>query len=374
MRKSRQLFVENLENRAMLAGNVAVSVSGDTLVITGDNNSNGVSVQQLDTRKFFVTGFSANGGNTTINGGAQGRIFTGINNISVDLNRGYDLFVMSNSAYRRDQLAQQLSGGTAGAIPASPQAANPNTTDKVTTRVLGDVTIATDEGNDGVGVGAFIGTRDANGNIVKGVLNVSGGSGNDKVIADRTQVVDDMLFDMGDGADSVHADAVRAGDFIFASLGSGGDRFDSNNAHGWHSQILGGSGNDTINVSQYRMEQETYLDGGSENDTITARGVGGGVIAIITGDGNDQVDVNGSNSRGGYTVDTGSGNDSVAIRNTWVAGHLGVFLGDGDDTLRVGNTTTGDTTFSGGSGNDSYFNEGGNNLRSLDKSGFEHNA
>src|SRR5690349_1891612 len=89
MRKHRNLVVEGLENRALLAGNVAVSVSGGTLFITGDAAGNGVSVQQLDSGKYFVTGFSVSGGNTTVNGSAAGKIVTGVtNDINVDLNAG----------------------------------------------------------------------------------------------------------------------------------------------------------------------------------------------------------------------------------------------------------------------------------------------
>ena len=43
MRKSRKLWVESLENRALLAGNVSVSVDGNVLTIVGDGQGNGVS-------------------------------------------------------------------------------------------------------------------------------------------------------------------------------------------------------------------------------------------------------------------------------------------------------------------------------------------
>jgi hypothetical protein len=371
MRKSRKLWVESLENRALLAGNVSVSVDGDVLHIDGDGNGNGVSVQQIDTNKYFVTGFALNGSNTTINGQSTGRVVSGIRHFDVDLNAGSDIFIMSNSAFRRDQLAQQLSGGTAGPIQASPQASNTNTTHPVTTRVVGDVTIDLDDGNDGVGLGARIGHNDSNGNIVDGVLAINGGNGRDQVNVDRSTAFDDMLFNMGSGNDTVHADVVRVGDFIFASMGDGIDRFTSNNAHGWHSQILGGNHNDVVDIRNYRMEQEVFVDTGSGNDRIYGAGVGGISIAFVTGDGDDSVGVDGANSRGGSTVDTGSGNDFVRLNGFFTEDHLGVFQGDGDDTLRLKDTTADDTTLSGGSGFDRFFNDGGNNLGGLSKSGYE---
>jgi hypothetical protein len=373
MRKSRKLWVESLENRALLAGNVSVFADGNVLKIVGDGLSNGVSVQQLDHNRYFVTGFALNGADTTINGQLNGRIVSGVSHIDADLNHGWDIFILTNSAFRRNEMAQRFSGGTAGPVPASPEAPNPNT-HPVTARVTGDISVKGDEGNDGVGIRARLGLRNSNGDILEGVLTILGGSHNDQVDVDYTEAFDDILFDMGSGNDSVHADVARVGDFLFASLGDGNDSYISNNAHGWHSQVLGGNGNDSMQVSNYRFEQEVFLDGGSGADRISASGMSGMSIAIVTGDGNDSVNVDGSTSRGGYTIDTGSGNDSVALRNTTVHGHLGIFLGDHDDTLRIGNTVTDDTTLSGGSGFDRYFNDGGNNLRSLDKSGFEQNA
>src|SRR5688572_22685435 len=110
MRKSRKLWLESLENRALLAGNVSVSVDGNVLTIVGDDRGNGVSIQQLDHNRFFVTGFALNGSNTTINGQLNGRIVQGVRHIDVDLNAGWDMFIMSNSDFRRNELAQQLSG------------------------------------------------------------------------------------------------------------------------------------------------------------------------------------------------------------------------------------------------------------------------
>jgi hypothetical protein len=371
MRKSRKLWVESLENRALLAGNVSVSVDGNVLTIVGDGQGNGVSVQQLDHNRFFVTGFALNGANTTVNGQLNGRIVQGVRHIDVDLNAGWDIFIMSNSDFRRNELAQQLSGGTAGPVPVSPEAPNPNTAHPVTARVTGDVTVDLDDGNDGVGIGARIGLRDSDGNIVEGVLSINGGNGRDQVNVDRTEAFDDMLFDMGSGNDTVQANGARVGDFIFASLGDGIDRFLSNDAHGWHSQILGGNDNDVVDIRNYRMEQEVFVDTGSGHDRIYGAGVSGISIAFITGDGNDRVGVDGANSRGGATVDTGSGNDFVRLNGVAVAGHAGVFQGDGDDTLRIRNSSADHATLSGGAHFDTLFDDGGNSFGDVDISGYE---
>lgn len=373
MRKYRNLFVEGLEKRAMLAGNVAVSVIDGTLMISGNGLANGVAVQQLDNGKFFVSGFNLNGENTRINGELAGRVVSGVNDgIVVDLDAGADVFVMSNSAFRRNQLAQNLSGGTAGPIAVSPQAPNAATTHPVTTRVVGDLFIATDEGNDGVGFGARVG-KNTGGNTLDGTVTVNTANGADRVIADRTEAFDDMLFDTGSGNDSVSANVARVGDFLFADLGAGRDVFRSTNARGFHSQILGGADNDGIRVANYRFTEEIFLFAGGGNNLITANRMSANAISITAGAGADTINVQGSSGLfTTYLVDSGAGNDSVTIHDTWVNNMLKVTLGDGNDDLHVGDTTTGDTYFDGGAGDDTYHNDGGNSFGSFEDAGFEH--
>jgi hypothetical protein len=371
MRKSRKLGVENLENRALLAGNVSVSVEGSVLKIVGDGQANGVSVQQLDQNKFFVTGFALYGTPTTINGQATGRIVQGVRHIDADLNAGYDVFILSNSNFRQNELAQDLSGGNAGPVPVSPEAPNPATAHPVTARVFGNVSVKMDDGNDGVGIGARIGTLDSNGNIVNGFLYVNGANGRDQVNVDRSTAFDDMLFEMGSGNDTVQANVARVGDFLFANLGDGEDRFVSENAHGWHSHILGGNHNDVVDIRDYRMEQEILVNTGDGHDRIYAAGISGVSLELITGEGNDRVGVDGASSRGGAVVDTAGGNDFVRLNGVFVANHAAVIQGAGDDTLRVANSTADSAVLNGGVGFDRLFDDGGNNFGDLDTFGYE---
>ena len=52
----RKFFLESLEPRAMLAGNVNVFVSGGTLFVQGDADDNAVLIQQEDNGVYSVTG------------------------------------------------------------------------------------------------------------------------------------------------------------------------------------------------------------------------------------------------------------------------------------------------------------------------------
>lgn len=373
MRKSRMLFVENLEGRAMLAGNVMVSVDGGgALNISGDNLSNGVSVQELGNGKFFVSGFNLNNGTTTINGQANGQVFSGVtDDVRVALANGYDVFVMSNSAFRRQQLADQLSNNTAGNVQTSPVAPS-NTTHSVTSRVFGDLLIDMGNGNDGVGFGARVGTRNANGDLTRGgVINVATGDGADRVLAARSEAFDDMIFNMGSGNDSVNADVARVGDFLLGDMGDGNDRYVSNNAHGFHSQVYGGAGNDNIQVSDYFFEEEVFLNGGDGNNNISANGLSGSNLNITTGSGTDNINVQRARSYDDFIVNTGAGNDFVRLNNVQVDDVLSVSLLDGDDTLRISNSSSYDTNLDGGADFDRLFDDGGNALGSPNVSGFE---
>jgi hypothetical protein len=49
-RRRRYLCGEQLESRAMLAGNVTASVSGGVLVLTGDAEGNEITITQIHTR------------------------------------------------------------------------------------------------------------------------------------------------------------------------------------------------------------------------------------------------------------------------------------------------------------------------------------
>src|SRR5262249_14916053 len=83
----RTLHVEQLEGRAMLAGNVTASVSGGNLIIRGDNVDNGVVISQTDPGTYLVTGIDTAGGPTTINGNTDAT-FTGVTgSFDIDLKK-----------------------------------------------------------------------------------------------------------------------------------------------------------------------------------------------------------------------------------------------------------------------------------------------
>src|SRR4051812_47187031 len=113
----RTMVVEQLEGRSMLAGNIAVSVAGGNLIITGDNRDNAVLVQQGDNPgEYLITGFDFadsgvvgfQAGPTTITGsgtvevpdlgGTSARLVRNVTgNIIINMNKGNDAVGVGNS-------------------------------------------------------------------------------------------------------------------------------------------------------------------------------------------------------------------------------------------------------------------------------------
>src|SRR5829696_1908038 len=90
--KTRRLAVETLENRSLLAGNLTVWVVDGSLVITGDDEANGLVIEQAGANAFRLRTNSLGGENTLINGSADtDQTFSGvINDINIALKGGPD--------------------------------------------------------------------------------------------------------------------------------------------------------------------------------------------------------------------------------------------------------------------------------------------
>lgn len=107
--RSRRLTVESLESRAMLAGNVTVTVTDGVLNVAGDDKANGVAIRQLAPPngpttpwpgvRLEITGIPAVNGSsqqTTINGGASVIVEGVKNGVGIWLGGGQDLLKVVN--------------------------------------------------------------------------------------------------------------------------------------------------------------------------------------------------------------------------------------------------------------------------------------
>jgi hypothetical protein len=70
----RQLWLESLEQRSLLAGNVFAQVdAGGNLTLRGDNQANSIEAAQVGANSYTITGVD-----TTVNGGTDVVNFAGI--------------------------------------------------------------------------------------------------------------------------------------------------------------------------------------------------------------------------------------------------------------------------------------------------------
>lgn len=86
---------EQLEDRSLMAGNVAAAVVGGALSLTGDNQANYLVIHQTGTNRFQVQGIATN-----INFGGQSSrsvTFSNVSDIGVDLRGGSDSLTVYNS-------------------------------------------------------------------------------------------------------------------------------------------------------------------------------------------------------------------------------------------------------------------------------------
>jgi hypothetical protein len=99
--QNRRLSVESLESRAMLAGNVIVSVTDNMLRIVGDAAANDIEIQQVQqTFEGEWPGVKLRiiGHDTTINGQSDSLVVEGVKNSFVGLQGGNNQLVVGNTS------------------------------------------------------------------------------------------------------------------------------------------------------------------------------------------------------------------------------------------------------------------------------------
>ena len=332
--RSRRFGAECLEARDMLASDVAVSKSGTTLNITGNNSANDVVIVGSETAGTYTVygiDLDASGENTTINrqdrsfdSDLGGRVFTGIRSININMNGGNDNVILTNVAASTG--ANRLQNVTINAGTGN---------DNIV--VGGSLTIDTDFTGDAT-VGTSI--EEASGTVdLKGVLTILAGTGNDSITL--RGVTSDSLINAlgGTGAETVAMTDIIA-KVITSNMESGAATFTGSNltTTTGNLAIINASGrNDEVTVSL-----DTFDVAGT---AVVNTGVGTANVAISNG----IVD-------GSMTVSSPgiAGNDAiVSITAVDVARVLTVVTGAADDTIDILNSTADVMTVNSGNGNDS---------------------
>ena len=413
--RHRRLFLESLETRAMLAGNVTAVVRGGTLFVTGDNADNNVVIQQTGVNQFTVVGVT--GSATTVNGKAAGIVFTGngVRNFEIDLRGGNDTLGISNDLTYLDALSAELAAGPGGPV-------TPSATTASALSLAGYANIRGGLGNDAIAVNLRAGGSifvDANAGsdavVVEGSTAVSllvntdtGNQSTDgadylrirNVAISRSSIVantysgDDTLLLTDDSAaafvinsgvgatTSGHTDfdnliaarLVARGDILIFA-GADDDTVGVNDIDARFFLAVGQNGNDTMTFA-YLDVNNASLIGEAGNDTITVDdtidpenpGVPivvddtlntevTGLLHIDSGAGDDTVNINGDAAfhpeLGSLNIWTFAGADTVRVSNLSLTSFAWMDVGAGADSLTVGNlATNGDVFIFGGTEND----------------------
>ncbi len=392
--RHRPLFVEGLETRAMLAGNVTASVRGSTLFVSGDNLDNSVVIQQTGPSRFTVAG--APGSDTSVNRRTLGTAFVANNvrNFEIDLRGGNDSLGISNSDVYLTELQAEFLGG--------PQAAPGLPADALTLRGyanirtgLGDDAIAVqlnasanifvdsnagsdavvvegstatallinaDTGNQSTDGDDFVRVRDVV--VTRGALVINTFAGNDNILLTDSSavavVVNAGVAVVTSGAldfDNISAARLETrGDILFFG-GANVDNLNFSDLTGNFLLVIGGRGGDAINVARLDVRGATLI-GELGNDVITLDDSINvedpatpvlvdesnftsvtGLLHIDTGAGDDEVNVVGdftfAAALGALNVWTYGGNDTVSLTNLSLTGNVLIDLGSGNDDLTM---------------------------------------
>ena len=189
-------------------------------------------------------------------------------------------------------------------------------------------------------------------------LNMIGGGGNDR-------------FTVSQGAlGGVSADGEEGSDLYQYSMGSNNNRF----LFALDSGVVGSdrliayltNGDDTLSLSGEAFAVQTdnlmfnenyeslFVSARGGNDEITVNSVPVNFVRIIGGAGDDIIDVNNYEQVGSLLVNGDAGDDTIDIESGTVSGNFTAFGGTGDDSFLVSKASYGNAYIDGQEGSDNY--------------------
>ncbi len=204
------MSVETLEDKRLLAGDVTVSVVEGTLVVRGDDASNGVAVTSGDAPDaYIIVGLEAGDGPTSINGIFDRVEVSGVHRgVRMALGEGSDVASLFRANVRGNvEIAAGL--GNDHVTIGGPMA---SATD-VNTMIQGRLLVDLDQGQDSLRVD---GSRIGHG------MSAWGGPGNDLVAVAETAIHGILGIQTGAGDDHVAIGRTQAG-YVRVATGAGAD-------------------------------------------------------------------------------------------------------------------------------------------------------
>lgn len=360
MRSARRLFVEGLENRRLMAGDVAVSRSGADLYVTGDNLSNTISIESDGSGGVRVIGFNdANaqptGINGTPNGTFQSAAFSG--SVFVVMNDGDDAVRLTRLQVKTASINLGAGNDDLVAGLQAPGETRFGNSVPVRLSVAENLTVIGLGGDDDIRLqsvyvngSAVIDTGEQNDSItllpaVDGatLANTSG----------RIDVGGTLTIVPGNGADNVFAKAVITGSNLVIDDASGPlDVYLKSFWSKGSTYIYGSSGDDEIVVADGRATALMQIIAEGGQDHLAILDTFAGNLNINMGDGNDRLSL--SNVRGPRAdLQMGIGDDRLALRQVDID-TLFAFGNSGTDVFDVRGSKIGQANFYGEAGYDTF--------------------
>lgn len=316
----RRVFLEALEDRNLLAGNINLTFAGGMLWVRGDGQANSLSITQSPAG-LTLTGLDQ----TKINNGTSAVTRAGVQFLNIDMGSGADKLTIGNNATALTALA---AGQPPGALVAA---------DRVTLGGSITVNMGTDAAADQVNliVSAQAGLtinagRGADkigiaGSVVRGaaLLNADGGdSVADDVAIYETTVTSLLNILVGNGSDRVTLNGVQAG---VTSINLGVDSSAQTNqltiagttraSRLGYLTLVGGNGINNLAISDMHNASTTIFTG-SANDSLSLQQSSSDYLFATLGLGNDLSIVNELGGRIG-TIDGGFlGQDRLELGTT----------------------------------------------------------
>lgn len=340
-RSARRLRLENLEERWMLAGNVTAEVMWGSLIITGDNNDNGISIVPGNNPGDYVVQGTDVNGLTSVNGKPQ-EYLRGVRwSAHIDMEGGADEVTVDGCEFAWDL-----------AIQTGPRywwqwTGDGDDTIEITNSLIhGDVICETGAGSDRV---------DLIGVAIKDALTILTQDDwhdvvdNDTINLIGVDVAWNAWLRTGVGMDTVQINESQFGWDLYVDTGACADDVDimyTNVRFNANIQVHGGD--DTLDIEYMNVGQMTYITTDTpwdrftpDDDTVNIRYLATSYLFLDTGKGDDDVLLADSSFRWGAFVVLGSGNDELTIEDLvgggiWLDGRAGhdTLNDNGGHTLR----------------------------------------
>lgn len=340
---------EQLESKAMLAGDVTVAVVAGSLSITGDAEANKIAITSGETPgSYVIEGLDgtvvhlAGQPSTPPAEGEPSRVeVTGIRrDVRIALGEGDDVVRVNDANIRSDLLiatgggADRVLVGVADETQPAPSLSEGSAPD---VRVGGTLRITTGEGDDTV--------RVVHASASSLVVISDGGA--DLV---RLGLEEPASDSDGDAEAAVSAEnyVLNVRNVLSITLGEGDDTASLRGVRAQTLNVGGGLGSDRVVLDDARITGPAWIHTGEGDDEVVVRGSHLGQAAIFTAEGADNLRI----------VDS-------------VFGLLGVALGAGDDQLFIEGVSARIAGLLGGEGTDTLTEGANNNLKRRFVSGFE---